>query len=65
MTWILSILGIASLWLMGNKDIWGIYVGLVCQVAWIWYVIETKQWGLMPGVLVYTAVYIRNGILWK
>ena len=65
MTWILSILGIASLWLMGNKSLWGIYVGLLCQICWFYYVFDTNQLGLLPGVIVYTVVYLRNGLLWR
>jgi len=63
--WILSVLGIISLWLMGDKKVSGILVGLSCQAFWFYYTITTKQYGFIPGVIVYTLVYLRNLYLWK
>ena len=65
MSWILSGTSILMLWLMGNKSKWGPAVGLLSQSLWFYYVAITEQWGLMPGVIVYTMVHIRNLRKWR
>lgn len=65
MDWILSATSIAMLYLMGNKSKWGPLVGVTSQALWIYYVITTKQYGLVPGVLMFTAVHVRNLIKWS
>ena len=65
LTWLLSIMSVAMLWLMGNKSRWGPILGLVNQAAWIIYEVITHQWGLMAGTLCYTVVHIRNIIKWS
>ena len=64
MTWILSCTSILGLWLMGNKSIWGPRLGLLNQVLWVYFILATKQYGLLPGVILYTVVHIRNIIKW-
>ena len=65
LTWILSGTSIVILWLMGNKSMWGPLLGLANQILWIIYVTATDQWGLLPGVLIYTVIHIRNIIRWN
>jgi len=64
-TWFLSAISIISLWLVGNKNVWGFVIGLVGQGFWLLYTMSTEQYGLIPGVLVYTVVYIRNIYQWR
>jgi len=61
--WAISIQTMVMLWLLGNKDKRGTIVGLAGQVLWIWYVTKTAQWGLFPGVIVFTLIHARN--CWK
>jgi hypothetical protein len=49
---------------MGNKNIWGIRVGLFNQVLWIVYALALKQYGLLIGVFAYTIIHIRNLEKW-
>lgn len=63
--WILSFGSFIMLWLMGNKHPYAPIVGIFNQVLWIAYVIQTKHWGLFPGVLGYTFIHIRNVIKWQ
>lgn len=63
--WILSLTSCLMLWLMGNKSIFGIYVGIFNQVLWFVYIFITKQYGLLLGVILYTIVHIRNLVKWK
>ena len=64
MSWILSATSAAMLWLMGNKSKWGPRLGLLNQVLWIIYSVATEQWGLLPGVALYTAIHLRNIARW-
>ena len=65
MTWLLSITSVIMLWLMGNKNKYAPYVGIGNQVLWVVYVISTKQYGLLLGVLMYLIVHIRNATKWN
>jgi hypothetical protein len=65
MAWILSAMSIAMLWMMGNKSKYGPILGLVNQVAWVWYAVSLEQWGLLPGVAGFTIVHIRNLYKWS
>lgn len=65
LSWVLSGTSAVMLWLMGNKTKWGPRVGIANQVLWIVYCVWTQQWGLLPGVLLYTAIHIRNLIRWE
>lgn len=63
-SYILSALSLISLWLMGNKSIWGIRIGLLNQVLWIAYALMLKQYGLLIGAFAYTIIHIRNLEKW-
>lgn len=63
-SYILSVFSVLSLWLMGNKNIYGIVIGLVGQLLWIVYAIFLKEYGLLIGVFAYTIVHIRNLVKW-
>jgi nicotinamide riboside transporter PnuC len=65
LTLFISLLSMLMLWLMGNRSIWGPVVGLVNQIVWIIFTIQAKQWGLLPGVIAFTVVHIRNLWLWN
>ena len=65
MTWILSATSIIGLWLMGNQSKWGPRLGLLNQILWVYFILSTKQYGLLPGVILYTIVHIRNILKWE
>lgn len=65
MQWILSVLLIVNLYLMGNKTIWGPISGIIAQAVWVVYGIMTRQYGLVPGVVVLLLINIRNWRKWK
>jgi len=50
---------------MGNKSPWGPRIGVLNQVLWFFYIATTEQWGLLPGVIIYTIIHIRNVIRWN
>jgi hypothetical protein len=63
LSWVLSLTSGLMLWKMGSKSIWGPRLGLMNQTLWMIYVVATRQWGLLPGVLAYTVIHARN--LWR
>ena len=65
MDWILSFSSALMLWLMGNKSVWGPRVGLVVQVLWMYYAIATRAYGLIPGVIMFSIIHLRNSVLWQ
>lgn len=65
LSWILSGTSAIMLWLMGNKTKWGPRIGIFNQVLWVIYAAWIEQWGLLPGVVIYTIIHIRNLIRWE
>lgn len=65
LSWILSATSGIMLWLMGNKSKWGPRIGLANQVLWTIYAILLKQWGLLPGVILYAIIHARNMARWE
>jgi len=65
LSWVLSVTSAIMLWLMGSKSKWGPRLGLMNQVLWLVYAILLRQWGLIPGVLLYTIVHLRNLVKWQ
>ena len=65
MSWILSATSVAMMLLMGNRNKWGPRLGLINQILWLVYAISLKEWGLIPGVIMYTIVHTRNLIKWE
>lgn len=65
LAWILSFTSVIVLWLMGNKSKWGPRIGILNQILWIVYSISLREWGLLPGVIMYTIVHIRNLKRWE
>ncbi len=65
LSWVLSITSGAMLWLMGNKNKWGPRLGLLNQILWAIYAVWLQQWGLLLGVVAYTAIHVRNLLRWE
>jgi hypothetical protein len=65
MAWILSITSGMMLWLMGNKSKWGPRLGIANQILWIVYAVSIHEWGLIPGILLYAIIHVRNLITWE
>lgn len=63
-SWALTAMGVAGLWLAGQRNVWGWAVGLAAQPVWITYGIVTEQYGFIVSGLAYGAVYARN-FVWR
>ena len=65
LSWVLSATSGAMLWLMGNRSKWGPRLGLANQVLWVIYAVWLRQWGLLPGVIAYAVIHVRNLVRWQ
>lgn len=64
-SWVLSITGITTMWLIGSGKKLGWFVGLGAQFLWLTYGIVTDQWGFILSAVVHFTVYTRNLLYWK
>ncbi|HEY3083259.1 MAG TPA: hypothetical protein VGM69_25490 [Chloroflexota bacterium] len=63
--WITSAISAVMLWQLGNRRWWAPWLGLVGQVFWVALALHTDQPGLLPGIVLYTLIHVRNGLKWR
>jgi hypothetical protein len=63
-SWGLSILGVIGILLVGHKNWRGYLVGILTEIAWVAYSIDTKQWGFIFGSTIYISAYCLNISKW-
>lgn len=64
-SWILAVIGVAGIFFVGRKTIWGWLVLLFNECIWIAYALVTEQYGFIFSALAYAAVYVKSYIHWK
>jgi nicotinamide riboside transporter PnuC len=64
-SWTLAVIGIAGIYFVGRKTIWGWFVLCFNEALWIVYAIDTKQYGFIVAALAYAAVYVKSYFHWK
>ena len=62
---LISIVTIIQIYMLSRHMMYGLYVGLVSQVLWIMFIVNTKSWGLLPLNVVLWWVFISGIIEWK
>ena len=65
MTWVLSVLTIAVMWLAGSKRIEAWWISLGNQCLWLAWIVKSGNWGLLPMNLCMFVVAIRNLRAWR
>ena len=63
--WLLSALTFITMYLAGNKDIRGWYIGLFAQIFWLVFDIHAGAWGLIPVCLGLSVIYVQNIYKWR
>jgi len=63
-SWGLSVLGVIGILLVGHKNWRGYLVGILTEIAWVAYSIDTKQWGFIFGSTIYISAYCLNISKW-
>lgn len=64
-SWILTAVGVCSLYLAGRRSVWGWAVGIGAQLLWFAYAVTTKQWGFLVSCFAYGSVYVLNFRRWR
>lgn len=64
-SYVLAAIGVAGIFLVGRKTIWGWLILLLNECIWVAYAITTKQYGFILMATAYSAVYIKSFIHWK
>jgi hypothetical protein len=64
-SYLLAAIGVAGIFFVGRKTIWGWWVLLFNEVLWIAYALVTNQYGFILSAIAYAAVYIKSYMLWK
>ena len=64
-SWILTAVGVCSLYLAGRRSVWGWAVGIGAQMLWFAYAVTTKQWGFLVSCFAYGSVYVINFRRWR
>lgn len=64
-SWVLAVIGVAGIYFVGKKTLWGWFVLLFNEVIWIVYATVTEQYGFIVSAIAYAAVYIKSYLHWK
>ena len=64
-SWVLAVIGVAGIYFVGKKTLWGWFVLLFNEVIWIVYATLTEQYGFIVSAIAYAAVYIKSYYSWK
>ena len=63
--WFLSAITIYMFLLAGNKKSYTWLIGLANQALWLFWIIVSATWGLLPMNLALWVVYFRNHLKWR
>ena len=64
-SWVLAVIGVAGIYFVGKKTLWGWFVLLFNEVIWIVYAVITEQYGFIVSAIAYGVVYIKSYLHWK
>lgn len=64
-SWVLAAIGVAGIFLVGRKTIWGWLILCVNECLWIAYALATDQYGFIVSAIAYAAVYIKSYRHWR
>jgi hypothetical protein len=60
----LDIIGFYFLWAVGKKKAFAWLWPMLTQAIWIFYSINTAQWGFLLGALIKFAIYSHHWVKW-
>lgn len=60
----ISVLGVAAIILVGNKNRWGFVAGLLSQPFWFMTTYMHEQWGLFALSVIYTGTWMFGIYEW-
>ena len=64
-SWVLAVIGVAGIYFVGKKTLWGWFVLLFGETIWIVYALVTEQYGFIVSAIAYALVYVKSYLHWK
>jgi hypothetical protein len=64
-SWVLAVVGVAGIYFVGRRTLWGWFVLLFNEIVWVAYAIVTEQYGFIVSAVAYAAVYIKSYLHWR
>jgi hypothetical protein len=64
-SWSLAVIGVAGIYFVGRKTLWGWFVLLFNEAIWIIYAVVTEQYGFIVSAIAYGIVYVKSYLHWK
>ena len=64
-SYVLAASGVAAIYFIGKKRIWGWIWATLNEAMWIYYAVTTKQYGFILAAIAYSVVYIKSYMYWK
>jgi hypothetical protein len=65
MDWVVGAMSIAAIYLQGRKIWWGWLVQLINQGFWLYIVVHSRLWGLLPVVVSISVLAAYNMVQWR
>ena len=63
--WIISITSVLSIYFLGKKQKIGLWIGLLSQPLWFYWIYKTGSYGLQISNMAYTIIYVKSLWYWK
>ena len=64
-SYVLAASGVAAIYFIGRKRIWGWIWATLNEAMWIYYAVTTRQYGFIFAAVAYSVVYIKSYVHWK
>ena len=64
-SYVLAASGVAAIYFIGRKRIWGWIWATLNEAMWIYYAVTTRQYGFIFAAIAYSVVYIKSYLHWK
>lgn len=63
--WLITVLGLASTWLLSRRNRYGWIANAASQVVWLYVAVVTRQWAFVIPSFAYGYLCIRGWIGWS
>jgi hypothetical protein len=64
-SWVLAVIGVAGIYFVGRRTLWGWFVLLFNEIVWVAYAVVTEQYGFIVSAVAYAAVYVKSYLHWR
>lgn len=62
--YVISVVTVYSMWLAGNKDFAAWPIAIVNQALWLFWIVLSGTWGLLPMNIALWIIFYRNYRKW-